>query len=521
MKSIKQLPGTIFILFVFIFLPAVFFTIYEYRSLKNNEQVITDIYQQQMDALLFAVNQHIWSDLESRIQKLELLLQTGRSGQYKDVFRAFYSSANPITAIALFDSLGQMQYGADEKRSTDLSGREIKNLEQFIYNHRPKIRRLVNLRESGYRKIESIDLPRLNDRTGVMLYFVLEIKQGLSIVMIRLNKNRMIQNTIWPKLTEVAKDRFDINLFDNSGHALESTRSELEMGNVAMMRKLWIFPDLNLGIRFKGVDLLEVGHIRFYQSMVLIIIMEIILVIGAWFVSRSLRKEMHLAQLKSDFVSNVSHELRTPLSSIRMYAETLEMDRVKDDAKRIEYYRSISQEAERLTHLINSILSFSRMESGQKHYHFKKIDLNALVTTICERYRPQLEMSGFKFNVQLYHGPLDIQGDGAALSEVIINLLDNAIKYSASHKDVSIRTDRRKDFVLFEIADKGIGIAPENQSRIFEKFYRESSALVHDTKGSGLGLSIVSHIVKEHRGIIELDSTPGKGSCFTILFGSV
>ncbi len=519
MKSIKRVPKTIFVLFVLIFLPAVFFTIYEYRSLKNNEQVITDVYQQQMDALLFAVNQHIWNDLESRIQKLELLLQMTGQEQYKATFASFFKSGSPITAIALFDSGGSFQNQIDDAIHPVIDNHRIKDIERLLKANRLNIEKLIQLRAKGYRKMENIVLPALNkvSQQDMMLYFILEKKQRLSVVVITLDRDMMIRNTIWPKLSEVAKNRFDVNLFDNNGRSLDNKRSALNLSEVAMKRKLWIFPNLNIGMRVKGVNLLEVSHLRFYQNMILIVIMEIILILGAWFVARTLRKEIRLTQLKSDFVSNVSHELRTPLSSIRMFAESLEMERVKDKAKRMEYYQNISQEAERLTQLINSILSFSRMESGQKHYHIKRLDINQLVTAISDRYRPQLELSGFKFSVQLYEKPLFTLGDNAALTEVIINLLDNAKKYSSSQKEISIRTARKKDFVFFEIRDKGIGVAPENHSRIFEKFYRDSSALVHNTKGSGLGLSIVTHIIKDHKGSIELDSAPGKGSCFRVL----
>ncbi len=227
---------------------------------------------------------------------------------------------------------------------------------------------------------------------------------------------------------------------------------------------------------------------------------------------------MELAQIKSDFVSNVSHELRTPLALISMFAETLEMGRVKNDEKKQEYYNIISQETNRLSRIVNKILSFSKMEAGKRTYNFEQADINEIVYKVYETYKFHLENNGFKFNLIAGKDIPSIKADPEAISEAVINLIDNAVKYSDQNKEITITTGIEKENIFIEVKDNGIGISPDDQKKIFDKFYRVSTGLVHNSKGTGLGLSLVKHIVDAHKGKIELKSTPGKGSIFKLIF---
>ena len=201
-----------------------------------------------------------------------------------------------------------------------------------------------------------------------------------------------------------------------------------------------------------------------------------------------------------------------------MYAETLEMDRVKSDEKRYEYYRIINQESERLTRLINNILNFSRIESGRKEYKFASVDINQITKNVLDMYRHHIEQEGFILNIELNTQIPFIHADAEAVSEALINLIDNAVKYSNDGKKIAIRTGLSDNLVFLEVQDNGIGIDQKHQEVIFDKFFRISSALVHDTKGSGLGLSLVKHIMTSHNGDIQVQSEIGKGSRFKLLF---
>ena len=276
------------------------------------------------------------------------------------------------------------------------------------------------------------------------------------------------------------------------------------------------FPGLTLAIKLRGTTLAAIGE-RFARiSFLTLAALSLVLAGGIALTYRNVTKEMALARLKSDFVSNVSHELRTPLSLIRLYAETLEMGRLTSPEKYQEYYRIIRKESERLTALINNILDFSRIEAGRKEYDFRETDMSELVHNTLDSYRYQLEQSGFQFEEKIDEVP-PMRVDREAMARSLLNLVNNALKYSQDRKYIGVNLYRDNGSVKLEVVDQGIGIPHQEQQKIFEKFYRVGDPLVHNTKGSGLGLSLVRHIVQAHGGEVAVDSAPGQGSKFTIV----
>ena len=275
-------------------------------------------------------------------------------------------------------------------------------------------------------------------------------------------------------------------------------------------------PGLTLGIKVRGTTLAALEH-RFVRNDFLILAgLSLLLAAGIILTHRNISREMALARLKSDFVSNVSHELRTPLSLIRLYAETLELGRLKSEAKCHEYYSIIRKESERLTALINNILDFSRIEAGRKEYDFRETDVGELVHNTLESYRYQMEQNGFAFEERIAEDVPRLRVDREALARSLLNLVNNALKYSQDRKFIGVNVFRDNGSVKLEVVDHGIGIPADEQSKIFEKFYRVGDPLVHNTKGSGLGLSLVRHVVQAHGGQVLVDSAPGRGSKFTI-----
>ena len=208
--------------------------------------------------------------------------------------------------------------------------------------------------------------------------------------------------------------------------------------------------------------------------------------------------------------------MRTPLSLIRLYAETLEMGRLTNPEKYQEYYCIIRKESERLTALINNILDFSRIEAGRKEYEFRETDIGDLVHNTLDSYRYQIEQQGFAFEEKIDDNLPPVIVDREAIARAVVNLVNNALKYSADDKFLGVKLYRDNGSLKLEVIDHGIGIDHRDQAKIFEKFYRTGDPLVHNTKGSGLGLSLVRHITEAHGGAIEVDSTPGKGSRFVL-----
>ena len=228
-------------------------------------------------------------------------------------------------------------------------------------------------------------------------------------------------------------------------------------------------------------------------------------------------RQAKLAEMKSTFVSNVSHEMRTPLALISLYAETLEMGRIDDPEKVHEYHSTIHRESKRLDQMVNNVLDFSRIESGRRDYRLLPCNVNELLDEVVAGYYAPITAAGFKFEVEIEDDLPLVLADRDAISQAILNLLDNAVKYSPAEKSIALRASRRDGDVAIELEDRGIGIAPGDQSKVFEKFHRAGNPLTPTTRGSGLGLALAKHAVEAHGGRIRLRSAVGQGSCFMIL----
>jgi signal transduction histidine kinase len=248
----------------------------------------------------------------------------------------------------------------------------------------------------------------------------------------------------------------------------------------------------------------------------MLIILVVALLAGIGKTVQVMIRETRLSRLKTDFVSSVSHELRTPLTSIRMFTETLLLGRVKSKDEERECLETIGQETERLSRLVERILDFSRMEAGRKAYQFRPENIKELVDAAVAACRPMIEKDGFEVSTKIPDDLPEPAVDHDAMVEVLINLLSNAIKYSPEGRRVDIAAAKDTEYVDLTVTDSGVGIPRADQKRIFEKFYRVDDRLGAEVGGSGLGLSLVNYIVKAHGGEIKVDSTPGKGSTFTV-----
>jgi signal transduction histidine kinase len=277
-----------------------------------------------------------------------------------------------------------------------------------------------------------------------------------------------------------------------------------------------VFQSLVWAIKYPGTTIADIGARFLRYNFAVLAALSLLMIGGIFLTYRNVSREMNLARLKSDFVANVSHELRTPLALIRLYAETLELGRLTAKEKYQEYFRIIREESERLTALINNILDFSRIEAGRKEYEFKETNLPELVRSTLDSYRFQIEQNGFAFEENIDRDIPPVNVDREAIARSLLNLVNNALKYSKDQKFIGVSLYRANGSVKLEVRDHGIGIAPSEQEKIFEKFYRCGDPLVHNIKGSGLGLSLVRHIVRAHGGDVQVESAPERGSKFTI-----
>jgi signal transduction histidine kinase/predicted negative regulator of RcsB-dependent stress response len=248
-----------------------------------------------------------------------------------------------------------------------------------------------------------------------------------------------------------------------------------------------------------------------------VVVVIIAILFGGILAIRSTAKELRLAKLKSEFVSTVSHEFRTPLTSIRYLAELLQRGRVKEESKKQQYYESITHESERLSRLIENILDFSKIEAGMKEYEFAETDVTEMCRDVVSRFQEQIAPQDFTVEDEISKELPKIFADKETLGRALYNLLDNAVKYSGESRKIKFRAWTDPSKIYLKVEDKGIGIGKENQDRVFEKFCRSGDVQNSSIKGSGIGLTLVSHIAKAHRGEVIIESELGEGTEVTII----
>jgi len=241
-----------------------------------------------------------------------------------------------------------------------------------------------------------------------------------------------------------------------------------------------------------------------------------ILVFGLALTIRSVSHELELARMKSDFVSTVSHEFKSPLTSIRQLAEMLQSGRVPSEERRKQYYDVLLEQSERLALLTDNILSLAKIEEGRAEFAFETTDVSALLDSVVSSFRERVRHEGFDIELKV-QGPIPpFAVDRNALSQAITNLIDNAIKYSADSRLVVVGASVEEQTLAIAVQDFGVGIKKEDIDRVFERFFRGGDELTRTVKGSGLGLTLVKEIVEAHRGRVQVESEPGKGSVFSI-----
>jgi signal transduction histidine kinase len=239
--------------------------------------------------------------------------------------------------------------------------------------------------------------------------------------------------------------------------------------------------------------------------------------LGGYLLWRDTRREVRIAELRSQFVSNVSHELKTPLTAIRMFAEALQMKYATDPAVHKEYLDTIVNESERLTRLLNNVLDFSRIDRSQKNYQMEMLPLGEVVYAAAQTMQYPFAEQGFRLGLTIIDdGIPPVLIDRDAILQAILNLLTNAMKYSGKSRTIELQLSAENGSAIIRVTDHGIGIPADEQKRIFEKFYRSPIPENQAIAGTGIGLALVAHIVEAHGGTVQVQSKPGEGSTFSI-----
>ncbi len=354
--------------------------------------------------------------------------------------------------------------------------------------------------------------------SGSCFYPTVNGKEIINVLVIK--PEDFIGQVLDPKMQEIARGKFYIAAFrDGEKEPFYSTNKQINAGRVSNKRPFWLMTGYKMGIELKNLTISDLARDRMKRNLMLIGMMDLLLIFGAWLIFRNISKQVELSQLKSDFVSNVSHEIRTPLALISMYIETLEMGRITDKTRVNEYYSVILHETARLSGIVNRILSFSQIDNKKRKYFFNSTQVNDIVESTALTFRYTLETKGFTYSFEPDNTLPPVWADRDAIAEALVNLIDNAMKYSEDNKHIVVRTGKKDTFVYLEVEDQGIGITEKDQRYIFDKFYRVTGKnLANRVKGSGLGLAIVKHIMDAHAGKIYVKSSAGAGSLFRLLF---
>ena len=274
-----------------------------------------------------------------------------------------------------------------------------------------------------------------------------------------------------------------------AGPGFDSANTKAELERLDARRRLWL------------------GGLGLLSALVLA---------GSFFIARAVTRELAVARLQSDFVSAVSHEFRTPVTSLRQLTEILADGRITDEQRRGAYYAAMARQTERLSRLVESLLDFGRLEAGASPYRLEALDACALVRSVVDQFEKEGGGRGDHIELEI-NGTATIAADGEALGNALWNLLDNAFKYSPECHTVWVETAREGRRLSIRVRDQGLGIPADEQKEIFRKFVRGARAKAENIKGTGIGLAMVSHIVKAHGGEVRLESQPGAGSTFTII----
>jgi two-component system, OmpR family, phosphate regulon sensor histidine kinase PhoR len=515
-KSLKRLVA---ILILVVLLPALFYSVYEITALTQSENLIEQIYRRQLDAVLFSLNQYAWDIADNWAHGISRQLQEqAPTGRVQQGVQNYLLANKGIDALFVADSSGDITILSAYAPGEGSQGRiQSDDYLKLLQSEQPRVSRLLNFYRTGYRKIEGVRLSGVRQDPSICLLFVTTTSDSrVRMAGIVLDAESFVREALRQKLDEAGSNEFLLSVIRKSDRRQIYSTGQSPRGLERQLKDLWLFPDYALGIRLRGQTIEELVSDRFYRNVALLVVLDILLIAGVWFIYRTIRREMELAQLKADFVSNVSHELRTPLSLIRMFGETLEMGRVPTEEKKHEYYATIVRETERLTGLVNNVLNFSRIESGKKEYQLSDHDLNEIVQRVVAQYEPHMTHLGFELSKEFASTPLPCKVDQESISEALLNVLDNALKYSAEKKWIRITTGATNGTVFVQVEDHGIGIAPHEQGKIFDKFYRASASQRVPAKGSGLGLTLAQHILHAHQGTITFKSEIGVGSTFKL-----
>lgn len=471
------------VLSVSLLFPAGLLILNEAAALKDYEESFEQVAKKQLESLSGALNQEIWNSTFRLLEKSA----TAAPGSDKPIF---------VDAV--------LKKG-------------VNNTPELVFSRTgtptpPTISAIQNSIDPEKFTTQSFLPVFLRHNESDWLIFAL--KSATDTLYFFCNPQSYVQREAEPVLEAVGSRDIGFELVFENAVLSKKTLKHKEL----VRKELWVFPGLYMRLGTAPTESVLLSSRRLTRASLLIGSALLIILLVMLTLDRIVKREKQVSRLKSDFVANVSHELKTPLSLIRMYAESLQMGRVSTEEQRQKYYGIIIRESERLSKLIHNVLELSRIEAGKKEYHVEACDINALISQTADTFQDAFEKNGFTISLELETNLPTVPADPAGISESLINLIDNAMKYSKDRKYLQISSKRSENEVVVSVQDSGIGLSKEDQDRIFEQFFRVESALTQTTRGTGLGLSLVHHFMKSQGGRVSVESEAGRGSTFFLHF---
>ncbi|HRK53650.1 MAG TPA: HAMP domain-containing sensor histidine kinase [Cyclobacteriaceae bacterium] len=311
---------------------------------------------------------------------------------------------------------------------------------------------------------------------------------------------------------------FEFGVYDCSDNCMVygnfiSTRSDRKMASITDL-PTWKDEGYYFGVQFPFLQanlLSQMGIWGFSSAVLLIVVLFFVYTLLA------ILKQKRLSEIQKDFINNMTHEFKTPIATIAISSEVLKNPGISKEPDRLlKYATVIENESNRLKQQVERVLQMAQLDEKKIELHTERFDVNDLLIEAVQNCALALPGNRGNIELKLNGAQHTIVGDKLHLTNVINNLIDNAVKYNSNEPQIVVRTYNKKNMFCIEVEDNGMGIAPENHNKIFERFYRVPTGNVHNVKGFGLGLNYVKLIVKAHKGSITLDSTLGKGTIFKI-----
>ena len=443
----------------------------------------------------------------------------------EDQFKTYSSMVAEIVSKVLSQNASSFSGEGYKDEFEQLKHRHLEKIEQWrVYNEIkreiiPELRgRLIQ--SESHTLIPWHQSKKINDKNFLILAVRIPDKTGKNskgILGIKMNNDYLVDVVLNKIIADIQfGENTNIAIFDLSGRKLYGEKTSPAAIPTISEYFEDNFPPWRIELsRAEGLGVIEI-HKSFYFWTILTLI--IILTFGSVLIVRTIAHEMEVLKIKSDFVSSVSHELKTPLTSIKALTERLQEGKVKSQAKMKQYFSVISQDTEKLTRLVRNVLDFSKIEEGKKEYDLEETDVVSWINQTIENFKQDHIQTGIRIHTQISEGTAVLDMDKDALSRALNNLLDNAVKFSPNKKEVEVHVKSDAENVIIQVKDRGIGIPQDELGKIFDKFYQGRSALKQSVKGTGLGLTLVKHVVEAHGGKISVESKMSQGTTFSLIF---